>query len=142
MSPSCFTLASYSGSAACVAPARYALAQWRAVRTNTLWLFLYCDATTASCGSSGSSGGEQRLQREQHGLRSVMAAAHWSLRMSRHMAPVTLLMLGCQILVRNLTLGGLNGYVLGNLDLEVKSAALVRRIWWSTERERERERQS
>ena len=28
---------------------------------------------------------------------------HWSLRISRHMAPVTELMLGCQILVVNFT---------------------------------------
>ena len=34
---------------------------------------------------------------------SVMAAAHWSFRMSRQMAPVTLEMLGCQILVMKRT---------------------------------------
>ena len=39
----------------------------------------------------------------------VMAAAHWSLRMSKQIAPVTLETLGCQILVMNLTLGGLKG---------------------------------
>ena len=34
----------------------------------------------------------------------VMAAAHWSLRMSRQMAPVTELMFGCHILVMKRTL--------------------------------------
>jgi len=33
--------------------------------------------------------------------------------MSKQIAPVTELMLGCQILVQNFTLGGLNGYVSG-----------------------------
>ncbi len=46
---------------------------------------------------------------------SVIAAAHWSLRMSRQMAPVTLEMFGCQIFVTKRTLGGLNGYVSGIL---------------------------
>ena len=36
-------------------------------------------------------------------VRSVMAAAHWSFRMSRQMAPVTLEIFGCQILVMNRT---------------------------------------
>lgn len=38
---------------------------------------------------------------------------HWSLRMSRHIAPVTELMFGCHIFVKNRTFGGLNGYVSG-----------------------------
>ena len=50
---------------------------------------------------------------ERRTVLRVMAAAHWSFRMSRQMAPVTEETLGCQILVRNRTLGGLNGYVSG-----------------------------
>jgi hypothetical protein len=40
--------------------------------------------------------------KERSTVRKVMAAAHWSFNMSRQMAPVTLEMLGCQILVTNL----------------------------------------
>ena len=43
----------------------------------------------------------------------VIAAAHWSLRMSKQMAPVTEDMFGCHILVTKRTFGGLNGYVSG-----------------------------
>ena len=50
---------------------------------------------------------------ERRTVLRVMAAAHWSFRMSRQMAPVTEETFGCQILVRNRTLGGLNGYVSG-----------------------------
>ena len=52
---------------------------------------------------------------------SVMAAAHWSFRMSRQMAPVTEETLGCHILVRNRTLGGLNGYVSGICKLRMRA---------------------
>ena len=118
MSESCLTFESNSGSAAVVLPA-YMLVQWRAVLTNMKWLFLYWLATTASCGSSGSAAASRACNESNTVLR-VIAAAHWSLRISRQMAPVTLLIFGCQILVRNFTLGGLNGYVSGILISKLK----------------------
>ena len=63
---------------------------------------LYCLATTASWGSSGS-GAASRACKLNKTVRRVMAAAHWSFRISRHIAPVTLEMLGCQIFVTNRT---------------------------------------
>ena len=56
----------------------------------------YCRATTASCGSSGS-GAANNACNESRTVRKVIAAAHWSFRMSKQMAPVTLDILGCQI---------------------------------------------
>ena len=117
---------------------------------------LTCRATTASWGSSGSGAARRAcinwidicqyvicaerwmtiyltwtLRRT---VRRVIAAAHWSFRMSRQIAPVTLDTFGCQILVINRTwtnhlkckeykinqdieptLGGLKGYVSGIL---------------------------
>lgn len=37
------------------------------------------------------------------GLKIQLLTHHWSFKMSRHIAPVTELMLGCQILVMNRT---------------------------------------
>ena len=86
---------------------------------------LTCRATTASWGSSGSGAARRacinRIDICQYMLyaerwmtiyltwtlrrtvRRVMAAAHWSFRMSRQIAPVTLDTFGCQILVINRT---------------------------------------
>ena len=52
---------------------------------------------------------------ESSTVRSVIAAAHWSFKMSRQIIPVCELMFGCQIRVKNLTLGGVNGYDCGIL---------------------------
>uniref|UniRef100_A0A2M4D8K7 Putative secreted protein n=1 Tax=Anopheles darlingi TaxID=43151 RepID=A0A2M4D8K7_ANODA len=79
---------------------------------NISWFSLYCVATTASCGSSGSAAASSACS-DSNTVRSVMAAAQLSFRMSKQMAPVTEEMLGCQILVMNFTLGGLKGYVSG-----------------------------
>jgi hypothetical protein len=43
----------------------------------------------------------------------VRAGLHWSLRMSRQIAPVFEEMFGCQILVVNLIFGGSKGYAVG-----------------------------
>lgn len=82
------------------------------MRQNISKLSLYCVATTASWGSSGS-GEAKSACNESRTVRKVMAAAQLSFRMSKQMAPVTDEMLGCQIFVRNLTFGGLKGYVSG-----------------------------
>ena len=42
-------------------------------------------------------------EEEEVDQQSMYVAHHWSLRMSRHMAPVTELMLGCHIFVTNFT---------------------------------------
>ena len=56
----------------------------------------YCLATTASWGSSGS-GAANRACSESNTVLNVIAAAHWSLRISKQIAPVTLDIFGCQI---------------------------------------------
>lgn len=95
------------------APA-YTCAQSRAVCLNISGFCLYWFATTASCGSSGSAAAS-RACNDNNTVRRVIAAAHWSFRISKQIAPVTELILGCHILVINRTLGGLNGYVSGIL---------------------------
>ena len=89
-----------------------------------------CRATTASWGSSGSGAARSACIKSTYILymvrdewaitsycqhlilltwtlrstvRRVIAAAHWSFRMSRQIAPVTLDTFGCQILVINRT---------------------------------------
>ena len=100
-------------------PEAYLLVQCWAVLRNISGRSLYWRATTASCGSSGSAAAI-RACRESSTVRSVIAAAHWSFRMSRQMAPVTDEMFGCQMRVRKRTLGGLNGYVSGILISSTK----------------------
>ena len=95
------------------APA-YTCAQSQAVCLNISGFCLYWFATTASCGSSGSTAASSACN-DNNTVRRVIAAAHWSFRISKQIAPVTELILGCHILVINRTLGGLNGYVSGIL---------------------------
>lgn len=61
---------------------------------------MYCFATTASCGSSGS-GADMSACSEISAVRTVSAGLHSFLRMSKQIVPVSLLMFGCQILVAN-----------------------------------------
>lgn len=100
-------------------PPAYADVQCLAVWRNKSGCSLNCLATTASCGSSGSAA-DNKAWRESNTVRRVIAAAHWSLRISRQIAPVTEDIFGCHILVINLTFGGLNGYVSGTLISRTK----------------------
>ena len=78
---------------------------------------------------------------------SVMAAAHWSLRISKQIAPVTLETLGCHIFVMNRTwlyrvkttteechLRGVEGVRVGNLDLKFELSPRIRGVGWSCHR--------
>lgn len=76
--------------------------QYRAVSLNSSMSSICCLATTASCGSF-ASGTANSVCRDNKTVRMVIAAAHWSLRMSKHIAPVAELILGCQIRVMNFT---------------------------------------
>ena len=60
------------------------------------------EPTCESCGSSGC-GSCRSACRLRRTVRSVSAAAHWSFRMSRQMAPVTEETFGCQTCVKNRT---------------------------------------
>jgi hypothetical protein len=95
-----------------ILPLAYEFVQCFAVLQNISKFSLYWEATTASCGSSGSAEAKSACNDNKTVL-SVIAAAQLSFKISRQIAPVTELMFGCQIFVRNLTLGGLNGYVSG-----------------------------
>ena len=72
-----------------------------AVYSNILRSYLYIFATSASQGSSGS-GAQSRACSEIRAVRMVKAGVHSFFRMSKQIAPVWELMLGCQILVMNL----------------------------------------
>jgi hypothetical protein len=96
-----------------------------AVYSNSFLSVLYCLATSASCGSSirfqvrilyeryanhelmlflinlPGSGAHNSACREMSAVLMVRAGVHSFFKMSRQMAPVTELMLGCQILVMN-----------------------------------------
>lgn len=61
--------------------------QYRAVASHAARFVLYCDATSASCGSSGS-GADNKAWSDTNAVLTVMAGDHSSLRMSRQMAPV------------------------------------------------------
>jgi hypothetical protein len=65
-------------------------------------------ATTASCGSSGS-GADISACSEMSAVRTVRAGLHSFLRMSRQIAPDSLEMFGCQILVSYFIFGGTKG---------------------------------
>lgn len=52
------------------------------------------------------------------GVRGDSLTHHWSLRMSRHIAPVTELILGCQIFVINRTWGEIHNHRMEKSNLE------------------------
>jgi len=79
------------------------------VKLNRLMSVLYILATSASCGSSGS-GAHINACNEISAVLIVNAGVHSFFRMSRQIAPVCELILGCHIFVSNFILGGLNGY--------------------------------
>ena len=83
-----------------------------ACSSNFLRSPLYSVATTASWGSLGS-GAQRSACSESRAVRMVKAGDHSSLRMSRQIAPVWELILGCHILVSKRILGGLYGYSAG-----------------------------
>ena len=58
----------------------------------------------------GGGDGDGRIDDVIVPVRMVRAGLHSFLRMSRQIAPVTELMLGCHIFVSNFILGGTNGY--------------------------------
>ncbi|KAI9579613.1 hypothetical protein GQX74_000401 [Glossina fuscipes] len=69
---------------------------------------LFQEATTASCGSSGS-GASNRTCNDNRTVRKLIAAAQLSFKISRQMAPVADDIFGCQILVIKRTFGGTKG---------------------------------
>ena len=74
---------------------RAALVQLRACCSYSFRLLMYCFATTASCGSSGS-GHCNNSCRLSRAVLMPSAGDHSSLRMSRQIAPVWLDIFGCQ----------------------------------------------
>lgn len=73
---------------------RAALVQFRACCSYSLRLLMYCFATTASCGSSGS-GHCNNSCRLRRAVLMPSAGDHSSLRMSKQIAPVWLDIFGC-----------------------------------------------
>mmetsp|Transcript_31084 Transcript_31084/g.64046 ORF Transcript_31084/g.64046 Transcript_31084/m.64046 type:complete len:190 (+) Transcript_31084:226-795(+) len=90
----------------------YISVQNLAVLSNSALSLMYIFATWASWGSVGS-GAQRRAWRERRAVFMVNAGDHWSLSMSKQIAPVCELTFGCQILVLNFILGGSKGYPLG-----------------------------
>jgi len=78
------------------------------VRSNNYLSVLYCLATSASYGSSGS-GAQSNAYNEISAVLIVRAGVHSFLRISKQIAPVYELILGCQTFVSNFIFGGLNG---------------------------------
>merc|ERR1712005_27452 len=95
------------------APA-YVTAHSRALCSNSAGLRISMPATSASCGSFGSG----VLRRDWSEMRAdlmVRTGDHCDDSVSKQIAPVCELTLGCQILVSNFMTGGRKGYSLGIL---------------------------